>query len=70
MSQYLVLRPGTLRPFGCSECSYRSNLMVLLKGHVLKKHLGGKGKAKQIENVQCSNKEVKITLSFYQLIIS
>ncbi|KAK0143469.1 Zinc finger protein 462 [Merluccius polli] len=32
-------RPGTLKPFQCRICGYRTSLMGLLKSHIMKKHL-------------------------------
>ncbi|XP_049618944.1 zinc finger protein 462 isoform X3 [Syngnathus scovelli] len=39
LNKYLLHKPGTIRPFQCSICFYRTNLMGLWNNHLLKKHL-------------------------------
>ncbi|XP_077376795.1 zinc finger protein 462-like isoform X2 [Festucalex cinctus] len=39
LNKYLLHKPGTVRPFQCSICFYRTNLMGLWTNHLLKNHL-------------------------------
>ncbi|XP_061673034.1 zinc finger protein 462-like isoform X2 [Syngnathoides biaculeatus] len=39
LNAYLLHKPGTIRPFQCSICFYRTNLMGLWTNHLLKNHL-------------------------------
>ncbi|XP_051923028.1 zinc finger protein 462-like [Hippocampus zosterae] len=39
LNKYLLHKPGTIRPFQCSICFYRTNVMGLWNNHLLKKHL-------------------------------
>ncbi|XP_077570831.1 zinc finger protein 462-like isoform X1 [Stigmatopora nigra] len=39
LNKYLLHKPGTIRPFQCSICFYRTNLMGLFSNHLLKNHL-------------------------------
>ncbi|XP_057688682.1 zinc finger protein 462-like isoform X2 [Corythoichthys intestinalis] len=39
LNKYLLHKPGTIRPFQCSICFYRTNLMGLFTNHLLKNHL-------------------------------
>ncbi|XP_077418405.1 uncharacterized protein LOC144049384 isoform X2 [Vanacampus margaritifer] len=38
LNKYLLHKPGTIRPFQCSICFYRTNLMGLWTNHLLKNH--------------------------------
>ncbi|XP_024131126.1 zinc finger protein 462 [Oryzias melastigma] len=38
IDKYLVHKTGTLKPFRCSCCSYRTTLLGLLRRHFMKKH--------------------------------
>ncbi|XP_061526056.1 zinc finger protein 462-like, partial [Phycodurus eques] len=39
LNKYLLHKPGTIRPFQCAICFYRTNLMGLWTNHLLKNHL-------------------------------
>ncbi|XP_058492365.1 zinc finger protein 462-like isoform X1 [Solea solea] len=39
VNEYVVFKCGTLRPFLCSLCSYRTTVLGLWRSHFLKKHL-------------------------------
>ncbi|XP_074495223.1 zinc finger protein 462-like isoform X1 [Sebastes fasciatus] len=38
INKYVVFKPGTLRPFLCSICSYRTTVMGLWRSHFMKTH--------------------------------
>ncbi|XP_034547504.1 zinc finger protein 462-like isoform X1 [Notolabrus celidotus] len=38
INRYIVYKPGTTKPFVCSFCSYRTNVMVLWRRHFMKNH--------------------------------
>ncbi|XP_074526085.1 zinc finger protein 462-like [Halichoeres trimaculatus] len=38
INRYIIYKPGTTKPFVCSFCSYRTNVMVLWRRHFMKNH--------------------------------
>ncbi|XP_076006900.1 zinc finger protein 462-like [Genypterus blacodes] len=38
--KYIIIKSGNVKPFQCSICLYRTNLMCLWKSHLIKKHEG------------------------------
>ncbi|XP_061881053.1 zinc finger protein 462-like isoform X2 [Entelurus aequoreus] len=39
LNKYLINKPGTIKPFQCSICFYRTNLIGLWNSHLLKNHI-------------------------------
>uniref|UniRef100_A0A8C4I6G5 C2H2-type domain-containing protein n=1 Tax=Dicentrarchus labrax TaxID=13489 RepID=A0A8C4I6G5_DICLA len=40
INKYIIYKAGTIRPFLCSFCSYRTTVMGLWRSHFMKKHHG------------------------------
>lgn len=38
INRYVIYKPGTTKPFVCSFCPYRTNVMVLWRRHFMKNH--------------------------------
>lgn len=36
--EHISYRPGTMKPYHCGLCAYRTNLVILMKNHLYKKH--------------------------------
>ncbi|XP_037536832.1 zinc finger protein 462 [Nematolebias whitei] len=57
IKKYIFYKTGTLKPFRCSCCSYRSNVMSLVRSHILKNHQD----IIQKDNVDTGNNEEMIS---------